>query len=180
MRDVSVNGLGPDPGDPERIAQIVGKLLDHAITYSPPSSPIDVSLTVVGAEAQIRVADRGVGIPDHERDQLFAPFFRSSRTREIAGTGLGLHISRRIAEQHHGRLWLESTSGLSSRPAAWGACSCSPSRSLGPGQRGHDRSVMHRSPGPATMEARQEALCRDEPDPAPDSSRQDEAPRTRT
>ena len=117
-------------GDPERIAQIVGNLLDNAIKYSPPSSHIDVSLTVVGAEAQIRVADRGVGIPDHECDQLFAPFFRSSRTREIAGTGLGLHISRRIAEQHHGRLWLESTSGQGSvfvlaiplaRPAPAGA-----------------------------------------------------------
>ena len=99
-------------GDPERIAQILGNLLDNAIKYSPPGSPVDVSLTVVAGEAQIRVTDRGVGVPADERDRLFAPFFRSSRTREISGTGLGLHISRRIAEQHHGRLLLESSSGI--------------------------------------------------------------------
>jgi len=49
-------------------------------------------------------------VPDEERGLLFAPFFRTSRTRDIAGTGLGLHISRRIAEQHRGRLWLEPSS----------------------------------------------------------------------
>ena len=97
-------------GDPERIAQILGNLLDNARKYSPPGSGIDVSLTVVGTEAQIRVTDRGVGVPDDERDRIFAPFYRTSRTRDIPGTGLGLHISRRIADQHHGRLWLESSS----------------------------------------------------------------------
>ncbi len=98
-------------GDPERIAQILGNLLDNAITYSPPGSAIDVSLTIDGSQAQIRVTDRGVGVPEEERDRLFAPYFRSSRTREISGTGLGLHISRRIAETHRGHLWLESSGG---------------------------------------------------------------------
>jgi len=97
-------------GDPERIAQIVSNLLDNAIKYSPPESPIGVALTIVGDEAHIRVSDRGLGVPDEERGLLFAPFFRTSRTRDIAGTGLGLHISRRIAEQHRGRLWLEPSS----------------------------------------------------------------------
>lgn len=96
-------------GDPDRVAQILSNLLDNALKYSPPGSAIDVSLTVDGAEAQLRVADRGVGIPDEERDRMFTPFFRTSRTRDIAGTGLGLHISRRLAEQHHGRLELEAT-----------------------------------------------------------------------
>jgi signal transduction histidine kinase len=97
-------------GDPERIAQILGNLLDNAVRYSPPDSPVAVSLTVAGPDAEIRVTDQGVGVPDGERERIFAPFYRTSRTKEIAGTGLGLHISRRIAEQHHGRLWLESTS----------------------------------------------------------------------
>jgi signal transduction histidine kinase len=99
-------------GDPERFAQILANLLDNAVKYSPPGSPIDVSLTVVGKDVELRVTDRGVGVPEAERDMLFAPFFRTSRTREIAGTGLGLHISRRIAEQHHGRLSLESSSDV--------------------------------------------------------------------
>ena len=97
-------------GDPERIAQIIGNLLDNAIKYSPPSSAIDVSISVVGSEARIRVTDRGVGIPENEQDRLFAPYFRTSRTRDISGTGLGLHISRRIAQMHRGNLWLESSS----------------------------------------------------------------------
>jgi signal transduction histidine kinase len=101
-------------GDPERIAQILGNLLDNALKYSPSGSPVTVALTVVGADAQLRVTDRGVGIPADETGLLFAPFFRTSRTRDIAGSGLGLHISRRIAEQHRGRLWLESSSSAGS------------------------------------------------------------------
>jgi signal transduction histidine kinase len=96
-------------GDPDRIAQILGNLLDNARKYSPPGSAIEVSLVIAGNEAQLRVTDHGVGVPDDEADRIFAPFYRTSRTRDVAGTGLGLHISRRIAEQHHGRLWLEST-----------------------------------------------------------------------
>ena len=101
-------------GDPDRIAQIIGNLLDNAIKYSTLGSAIDVALTVEGTEAHIRVTDRGLGIPEAERGPLFAPFFRSTRTRDIPGTGLGLHISRRIAEQHRGRLWLDSSSSVGS------------------------------------------------------------------
>jgi signal transduction histidine kinase len=101
-------------GDPDRIGQILGNLLDNAIKYSPPGSPIDVSLTVVGNEAHLRVTDQGLGVPDAERGPLFSPFFRTTRTRDIPGTGLGLHISRRIAEQHRGRLWLDSSSSVGS------------------------------------------------------------------
>ena len=101
-------------GDPDRIAQIIGNLLDNAIKYSPPGSAIDVALTIEGTEAHLRVTDRGLGVPEAERGPLFAPFFRTTRTRDIPGTGLGLHISRRIAEQHRGRLWLESSSSVGS------------------------------------------------------------------
>ena len=97
-------------GDPERVAQVLGNLLDNAAKYSLAGSAIEVSLTVVGVEAILRVTDHGVGVPDGEVGRIFAPFYRTARTREIPGTGLGLHISRRIAELHHGRLWLESSS----------------------------------------------------------------------
>ena len=101
-------------GDPDRIAQIVGNLLDNALKYSPARTPIAVSLAIVGNEAYVRVEDKGMGIAAGEHDRIFAPFYRTSRTRDIPGTGLGLHISRRLAEQHRGRLWLEKSTDLGS------------------------------------------------------------------
>jgi signal transduction histidine kinase len=96
-------------GDPFRIAQIVGNLVSNALKYGMAGSRIGVSLAVVGAEARLRVEDHGVGVPPDEQDRIFEPYYRSSRTRSVSGTGLGLHISRLLAERHGGRLWLERT-----------------------------------------------------------------------
>ncbi|MEX2046106.1 MAG: ATP-binding protein [Chloroflexota bacterium] len=96
--------------DADRIAQILDNLLSNAVKYSAPSDPIEVSVKVEGPDAHVRIADRGVGVPEGERALLFTPFYRTSRTRDLPGTGLGLHISKRLAECHRGRLWLEDTS----------------------------------------------------------------------
>lgn len=95
--------------DPRRIAQILQNLLDNAVRYSPEGGRIDARVSQVGPEAVVHVIDHGVGVPEEERAQLFQRFFRTSRTRAYGGTGLGLFISRRIAEAHGGRLWLERT-----------------------------------------------------------------------
>lgn len=94
-------------GDPVRIGRVLDNLLDNAVKYSPASAPIEVSLLVIGAAVEVHVEDRGVGIPTEAQDHLFSPYFRSSRTRDVPGSGLGLHISRRVAEQQGGRLWLD-------------------------------------------------------------------------
>ncbi len=96
--------------DAGRITQVLDNLLGNALKYSAADSPVAVSLRVEGVEAQVRIRDGGVGVPDEERALLFAPFFRTSRTRDVPGTGLGLHISRQLAERHGGRLFLESSS----------------------------------------------------------------------
>lgn len=101
-------------GDPKRIAQILDNLLDNAVKYSPADSPIEISLTVEGVEAHLRVTDHGVGVPAPERSMLFTPFYRTSRTTHIQGTGLGLHISQQLAKRHGGRLWLEASSDAGS------------------------------------------------------------------
>jgi signal transduction histidine kinase len=101
-------------GDPDRIGRILDNLLDNAIKYSAAGAPIEVSLLVTGREAEVHVEDRGVGIPGEARDQLFSPYFRTARTRNVPGTGLGLHISRSVAEQHGGRLWLERSTEMGS------------------------------------------------------------------
>ncbi|MEK6225311.1 MAG: ATP-binding protein [Chloroflexota bacterium] len=101
-------------GDPKRIAEILDNLLDNAIKYSAEKAPIEISLSVHGAEAHVRVADHGVGVPAAERSMLFTPFYRTSRTSDVHGTGLGLHISQQLAKRHGGRLWLETSSDAGS------------------------------------------------------------------
>jgi len=101
-------------GDPDRIAQILDNLLNNALKYSPASAPIDVAVTTIDREAQVRVEDYGIGVAAEERDRMFAAYYRSSRTRAIPGLGLGLHISRRLAEQHGGRLWLDDSTDAGS------------------------------------------------------------------
>jgi signal transduction histidine kinase len=93
--------------DPFRIAQITSNLIGNALKYGLPGSRIAVSLRVVGDEAHLRVEDHGVGVADDERERIFEPYYRSTRTRAVSGAGLGLHVSRRLAERHGGRLWLE-------------------------------------------------------------------------
>ena len=102
------------PGDPRRIAQILDNLIGNAQKYSAADAQISVALVRRGAEALVSVRDHGVGVPEDERALLFTPFYRTSVTRSIRGTGLGLHISRRLADRHGGRLWLEESSSAGS------------------------------------------------------------------
>jgi signal transduction histidine kinase len=107
-------GRIPVHGDADRIAQILDNLIGNALKYSAGEAPIEVSLMMHGDEIEVRVADHGVGVPANEVGSLFTPFYRTSRTRHLPGTGLGLYISRRLAQRHGGRLWLEQTSELGS------------------------------------------------------------------
>lgn len=104
----------PCRGDPGRIAEILDNLLDNALKYSEPDAPVELKVTTASGQAQVRVRDHGVGVPDDELVGLFAPYYRSTRTRHVLGTGLGLHISRQLAERNRGRLWLESSSSAGS------------------------------------------------------------------
>jgi signal transduction histidine kinase len=101
-------------GDAGRVAQILDNLLNNAVKYSGPGDPIEVSLTVEGDHARVRIADHGIGVPEGERGMLFTPFYRTSRTRDMPGTGLGLHISKRLAERHGGGIRLEDSSSAGS------------------------------------------------------------------
>ena len=101
-------------GDAGRIAQILDNLLSNAVKYSAPGEPIEVSLVLERDQARVLIADHGVGVPEGEQDMLFTPFYRTTRTRDVPGTGLGLHISKRLAERHGGDLRLENSSSAGS------------------------------------------------------------------
>jgi len=105
---------GPDGAlralfDADRVDQIIDNLIANALRHTTPGTSVVVKLAVEGTEAIVRVVDQGAGIVPDEQARLFTPFYQTPRGRSYGGTGLGLHISRRIAEAHGGRLWLEST-----------------------------------------------------------------------
>jgi two-component system sensor histidine kinase KdpD len=92
--------------DGVRIEEVVMNLIDNAVKYSPPGSPIDIELTSTADAIGIAVRDRGPGIRVEERARIFEPFHRSSTT--APGVGLGLHIAREIVELHGGTLTVEA------------------------------------------------------------------------
>jgi len=92
------------------IEQVLMNLLDNAIKYSPPGSPIDVSAELADGEVILEVADRGPGVPVGEEQRIFDKFHRAA-PGDTQGVGLGLAICRGILEAHGGRIWVEGRPG---------------------------------------------------------------------
>jgi signal transduction histidine kinase len=95
-----------------RTMQVLANLLDNAAKYSPEDSPITVNWAVEDQMVALRVIDRGSGVPEEGRDQLFSRFGRLTGSRIRAGrvgTGLGLYLSRRLAIAMGGDIDLEAT-----------------------------------------------------------------------
>lgn len=92
--------------------QATGNLIDNAMKYSEPGTPIHLRLTQEGHEAKLAVEDRGPGIHPNDIQHLFSPFFRSSEARQqgIAGIGLGLAIATRIIHAFGGQIVFENNS----------------------------------------------------------------------
>ena len=99
--------------DVMRVGQVLDNLLSNAVKFTPGSGSIAVRVTREREICAIEVEDSGPGIPEDERGRLFERFFRSrdAIAREIPGTGLGLVVSRRIAEAHGGSLELADGEG---------------------------------------------------------------------
>ena len=90
--------------DPQRLRQVIDNLLSNAVKYSPDGGSASISVSTDADTTVLSVSDTGIGIPTEERTQLFRTFFRATNARHttIAGTGLGLVITRAIIEAHHG------------------------------------------------------------------------------
>jgi two-component system sensor histidine kinase KdpD len=93
------------------IVQALVNILDNALKYSPPDSPIDISGRQVAQQVEIVVADRGIGIPPEDLQRVFDKFYRVHRPDNVTGTGLGLSISKGIVEAHGGRIAAENCPG---------------------------------------------------------------------
>jgi two-component system sensor histidine kinase KdpD len=93
------------------IEQVLVNLLENAIKYSPPGSPIEVRASDAATEMVVTVADNGAGLLPGEEDRVFEKFYRSDRNRTSGGVGLGLAICRAIVAAHGGRIWAENRPG---------------------------------------------------------------------
>ena len=103
--------LPPVPMDFALISQVLVNLLDNALKYSPPESPIEVKARLAGAYVEIEVADRGTGIPPEDLSRVFDKFYRVRRPGSVSGTGLGLSICQGIVQAHRGFIVAENRSG---------------------------------------------------------------------
>jgi len=100
-------------GDKERLSQLIGNLVSNSLKFTAAGGRVIVRAFVDAGRAVVEVEDNGIGIPAAEQDRLFQRFFRSSIATEqaIPGTGLGLVISRAIAEAHGGTIDVRSEAG---------------------------------------------------------------------
>lgn len=99
--------------DSDRIKQVFTNLLINASRFAPESSEVTVELKKQDGQAEVKVIDRGEGIPEALREKVFDRFYRAdtSRNRETGGSGLGLAIAKSIVEAHGGSIRAEQTPG---------------------------------------------------------------------
>jgi len=106
----TADGLPSVRMDPERMAQVLGNLLDNGLRHTPAGGRVAVNVAHRDGEVTVTVTDTGPGVPPEHRPHLFERFWRGdpSRSRRTGGSGLGLAIARRIVEAHGGRIWAEN------------------------------------------------------------------------
>ena len=117
-RDVTIQVTSPADvalvGDEDLLRRMVLNLLQNAVQHTRAGGHVDVSVVCSGSEASIVVADEGPGVPKADRQRIFDRFVQLDSARRRAGAGLGLPISRWIAEAHGGRVELLATSAVGS------------------------------------------------------------------
>ncbi|MFD5393278.1 ATP-binding protein [Streptomyces sp. NPDC127097] len=97
--------------DPGLLERSVANIVENAVKYSPDGEPVLVHASTLGDRVEIRVVDRGPGVPDDAKDRIFAPFQRYGDAPRGTGVGLGLAVARGFAEAIGGTLDAEDTPG---------------------------------------------------------------------
>ncbi|GLF98866.1 sensor histidine kinase [Streptomyces yaizuensis] len=93
------------------LERAVANIVENAVKYSPVGIPVTVAASALGGRVEVRVADRGPGVPDDEKERIFEPFQRYGDAPRGAGVGLGLAVARGFTEAMGGTLTAEDTPG---------------------------------------------------------------------
>jgi two-component system, OmpR family, sensor histidine kinase KdpD len=93
------------------LERVIANLTANALRYSPAGTPPRLTASALGDRVELRVVDRGPGIPEADRDRMFVPFQRLGDTDNTTGVGLGLALSRGLTEAMDGTLEPEDTPG---------------------------------------------------------------------
>ncbi|MGW1258536.1 ATP-binding protein [Streptomyces sp. NPDC002513] len=93
------------------LERTVANLVENAVKYSPPGTPVLVSASALADRVEVRVVDRGPGVPDEAKERIFEPFQRYGDAPRGAGVGLGLAVARGFAEAMDATLTAEDTPG---------------------------------------------------------------------
>ena len=113
-RDITVEipeSLPAVYADPAILERVVVNLTENALRYSPAGKPPLITASSLGDRVELRVVDRGPGIPEEDRERMFVPFQRLGDTDNTTGVGLGLALSRGLTEAMGGTLTAEDTPG---------------------------------------------------------------------
>lgn len=101
----------PVPIDVVQMDQVFTNLIENAAAYSPSGTPISITAVRWERMVEVRVADRGPGVPPGERERVFQEFYRRDVDGRRSGTGLGLAIAGAIVAAHGGTIAMEDTPG---------------------------------------------------------------------
>jgi two-component system sensor histidine kinase KdpD len=112
VRVFAPSGEIPVFADRELILTSITQLVDNAVKYSEPGSPIDVTFTVKETRVVLTVRSKGLVVARADHERIFERFYRAPETRHLpSGTGLGLSIVKKIVESHQGHVWAEGEVG---------------------------------------------------------------------
>lgn len=109
--------LGIITGDTDYLSQLFMHLIDNAFKFTPSGGSVSVSGWNEDGSVHLTVEDTGIGIPANKIMKAFDSFYQidGSRSRKYGGTGIGLSMCKKIAEDHGGRLWIESEENVGTR-----------------------------------------------------------------
>jgi two-component system, OmpR family, sensor kinase len=119
--NVALSGprVGAVVGNSDGLMQLLLILLENAVKYTPSGGTVSLVRGRENGSVRVTVVDSGPGIAPEDLPRIFDRFYRAPTARGRPGTGLGLPIARWLAEQHHGKLTVDSVPGRGSRFTVW-------------------------------------------------------------